>query len=79
VRGTAARQALGRVGTPEFQAADLGLLQQQLQVDGVSAEVEQMISDNVEVALSALEDPSLDPAGVAELTRMAQQIAWRDQ
>lgn len=79
LHGPAARLALGRVGTPEFDAGDLCLLQQQLQVDGVSAEVEQMIGNNVEVALSALEDASLDPAGVAELTRMAQQIAWRDQ
>ena len=75
----AARSALGRVGTPEFGDEDLRLLQHQLRVDGISGEVEQMIGDNVELALSALEDPSLDPAGVAELTRMAQQIAWRDQ
>lgn len=79
LRGPAARLALGRVGTPEFDDDDLCLLQHQLRVDGVSAEVEQMISDDVEDALSALEDTSLDPAGVAELTRMAQQIAWRDQ
>jgi geranylgeranyl diphosphate synthase type I len=77
--GPAARQALGRVGTDEFGDEDLVLLQHQLRADGVSAEVERMISDNVELALSALDDPSLDPAGVAELTRMAQQIAWRDQ
>ena len=79
LRGPAARLALGRVGTAEFGDDDLTLLQHQLRVDGVSAEVEQMISANVEAALSALEDGSLDPAGVAELTRMAQQIAWRDQ
>lgn len=77
--GPSARAALHRVGTPEFDDEDLCLLQHQLRVDGVSAEVERMIGDNVEQALSALEDPSLDPAGVAELTRMAQQIAWRDQ
>lgn len=79
LRGAAARLALSRVGTAEFDDDDLSLLQHQLHVDGVSAEVEQMISEDVEVALSALEDPSLDAAGVAELTRMAQQIAWRDQ
>ena len=79
LRGTAARGALGRIGTAEFDGADLDVLQQQLETDGVAAEVEQMISDNVQVALSALEEAPLDPAGVAELTRMAQQIAWRDQ
>ncbi len=79
LRGPTARLALGRVGTAEFGDDDLRLLQHQLRVDGVSEEVEQMISEDVEVALSALEEASLDPAGVAELTRMAQQIAWRDQ
>jgi geranylgeranyl diphosphate synthase type I len=79
LRGRAPRLALGRVGTAEFDEGDLALLQHQLQVDGISAEVEEMIGESVEHALSALEDASLDPAGVAELTRMAQQIAWRDQ
>jgi geranylgeranyl diphosphate synthase type I len=79
LRGAAARLALNRVGSSEFDDADLGLLQHRLRADGVFAQVEQMISDNVAAALSALGDPSLDPAGVVELTRMAQQIAWRDQ
>ena len=45
---------------------------------GVVAEVEELIADHVSSALSALDEPALDPEGVQELTRMAYQIAWRD-
>ena len=78
LRGRAARLALGRVGTPEFDEQDLALLQHHLETDGVSAAVEQMISDQVDSALHALDESALDAEGVAELSRMAHSIAWRD-
>ncbi len=79
LRGPAARSALERVGSPAFGADDLALLQHHLEVDGVADAVERMISRQVETALTALEEGQLDPDGVAELSRMAHQIAWRDQ
>ncbi len=79
LRSRSARAALHRAGSPEFSGADLALLLDQLEADGIGDEVERMIVDHVETALSALEGPSLDPEGVAQLSRMAHQIAWRDR
>ncbi len=79
LRTPAGRRALSLVGTSDFTTADLDLLLEQLRADGVDTAVETMISGHVERALSALDERELDPAGVAQLTRMAHQIAWRDR
>ena len=54
-------------------------MQDELAAAGVVGEVEELIADHVQSALSALDEPALDPVGVPELTRMAYQIAWRDR
>jgi geranylgeranyl diphosphate synthase type I len=81
LRSGPGRLALSRVGTPDFTSADRALLMEQLRARGVEAAVETMISEHVETALGALTDSAteLDPAGVAHLTRMANEIAWRDK
>jgi len=75
----AARAAWSRAGTKDFGRFDLSVLQQELESSGVVSAVEQMISNHVQDALSALEDRALDPAGAAALARMANQIAWREK
>lgn len=79
VASTSARAALGRAGSPAFSAADLAMLLEQFEQDGIREAVEEMIVELVEAAVSALSGPALDPDGVAQLTRMAHQIAWRDR
>jgi geranylgeranyl diphosphate synthase type I len=79
LRHPVARQALDRAGTPELTAADVTLLQRELQRDGVVAAVEDLIAGHVAAALEALHGAALDPDGVTELTQMAHQIAWRDR
>jgi geranylgeranyl diphosphate synthase type I len=74
-----AREMLGRVGTPELIESEVTLLQDELRACGVLAEVEAMIAAHVDRAVAALDERALDPEGVAELTRMAAQIAWRDR
>jgi geranylgeranyl diphosphate synthase type I len=44
---------------------------------GVVDAVETMISAHLDTALSALDDDVLHPEGIAGLTQMAHQIAWR--
>ena len=73
-----ARAVLSRIGSPELLPDDVVLLQDEMAAAGVVAEVEELIADHVSSALSALDEPALDPEGVQELTRMAYQIAWRD-
>lgn len=75
----AARAALHRAGSPAFSGADLQLLLEQLEADGIGQEVERMIEDHVQTALGALEGRWLDPEGVMHLRSMAHQIAWRDR
>lgn len=74
----AARDLLGKVGTPELTAADIARLQESLQECGVVAEVEHRINRHVAEALDALDSSALDPDGVRELTVMAHKIAWRE-
>ncbi len=72
-------QLLARVGTPELSPADVAHLQDALQASGVVDAVEARISGHVHAALAALDHPALIPDGVAGLTQMAHQIAWRDR
>ncbi|MET1007461.1 MAG: polyprenyl synthetase family protein [Propionibacteriaceae bacterium] len=71
------RRVLARVGTPELTPADVALLQDALRDCGVVDAVETMISAHLDTALSALDDDVLHPEGIAGLTQMAHQIAWR--
>ena len=73
-----AREARERVGTVEFGAADVELLQEELRACGVVDKVESMISSHVHAALGALDPRLLDPRGIAGLTQLAHRIAWRD-
>lgn len=72
-----ARQVLDRVGTPQLSSADVTLLQDELRACGVVDAVESMINAHLDTALSALDDDVLHPEGIAGLTQMAHQIAWR--
>jgi geranylgeranyl diphosphate synthase type I len=73
------RQALDRVGSPDLTADDVALLQAELRDCGVVDAVEAMISHHLDTALSALDEELLHPEGVAGLTQMAHQIAWRNR
>ena len=74
-----AREALERVGEPELSPADVTRLQDALKAAGVVDAVESRISAHVQDAIQALDQPGIDPRGVAGLTRMAHRIAWRDR
>ena len=74
-----ARELLSWVGTPRLGADEVAVLQEELQSCGVVAEVEELISRHVAVALAALDDRALDPDGVEQLSSIAYQIAWRDR
>lgn len=71
------RPVLDRAGTPELTEDDVALLQVALADCGVVDAVEAMIADHLHTALSALDDTVLHPEGIAGLTQMAHQIAWR--
>ena len=73
-----AREARERVGTIEFSAADVELLQEELRACGVVEKVESMISSHVHAALGALDPRLLDARGIVGLTQLANRIAWRD-
>lgn len=75
----AAREVLGRVGTPELSPADVTHLQDTLNAAGVVDAVESRISTHVHNAINTLDHPGIDPQGVAGLTQMAHRIAWRDR
>lgn len=75
--GGAVRAVLDRVGTAALTADDVRVLQDALAERGVVRAVEAMISAHLDTALAALESDALDPEGVAGLTQMAHQIAWR--
>ena len=79
LRSSAAQRALRRAGSADFSPADLDLLRQQLEAEGIAAAVEQLIAGHVGTALAALNSSTLHPDGIAQLTRMAHQIAWRDR
>jgi geranylgeranyl diphosphate synthase type I len=71
------RSVLERVGTPELSGDDVAVLQSALEDCGVVDAVEDMINTHLHTALSALDDDVLHPEGIAGLTQMAHQIAWR--
>ncbi|HYP45573.1 MAG TPA: polyprenyl synthetase family protein [Propionibacteriaceae bacterium] len=73
------RPVLDRAGTPELTADDIAFLQVALADSGVVDAVETMISNHLHTALSALDDSVLHPEGIAGLTQMAHQIAWRNR
>jgi geranylgeranyl diphosphate synthase type I len=73
----AGRLVLERVGTPDLSAEDVALLQTALAERGVVDAVEAMILQHLDTALTALDDHVLHPEGIAGLTQMAHQIAWR--
>ena len=79
LRSPSAKLALQRAGSAEFSTADLTLLREQLASEGIVDTVEALIAGHVATALTALDTPLLHPDGVAQLTRMAHQIAWRDK
>lgn len=77
--GGGVRAVLARVGTPELSADDVALLQTALAECGVVEAVEALIADHLHNALAALDEDVLHPEGIAGLTQMAHQIAWRNR
>lgn len=75
----AARAVLQRVGTLALSPTDVVVLQDALRVGGVVDTVEARIRAHVQAAVAALETEQLDPRGVAGLTDLAHQIAWRER
>ena len=75
----AARSTLERVGSPDLTPADVQTLQLELENAGVVDMVEEMISDHLGNALTALDGNVLAREGIAGLTQLAHQIAWRDR
>jgi geranylgeranyl diphosphate synthase type I len=74
-----ARPVLDRVGSPDLTPQDVAVLQSALRDCGVVEVVEAMVSDHLNGALDALDADVLHPAGIAGLTQLAHQIAWRDR
>ncbi|MBA3528853.1 MAG: polyprenyl synthetase family protein [Propionibacteriaceae bacterium] len=75
----ATRMLLDRVGTSELTSGDVAVLQHELKECGVVDAVESTISTHLARALSALDAGLLRPEGIAGLTQMAHQIAWRNR
>lgn len=77
------RQLLERTGTfglgRRLGPDDVAILLDELEGAGVVDSVEAMIAGHLDVALDALDDPQFDADGVAGLTQLAHQIAWRDR
>lgn len=77
------RQLLERTGTFGLGRGlgpdDVAILLDELEGAGVVDSVEAMIAGHLDVALDALDDPQFDADGVAGLTQLAHQIAWRDR
>ncbi len=73
------RVLLDLIGSPRLSVEHVTVLQQTIAASGVLDEVESMIKTELEAALTALDGDLLDPAGVAGLTELARQIAWRDR
>jgi geranylgeranyl diphosphate synthase type I len=74
-----ARPLLDRVGSPDLTSEDVRVLQSALRDCGVVEAVETLISSHLHTALSALDVDVLNPEGIAGLTQMAHQIAWRNR
>lgn len=72
------RELLARVGTPRFGRDDVDLLADEMRDAGVAAEVERLITESVDEALSCLDAAALDPTGVAGLRDAARAVAWRN-
>jgi geranylgeranyl diphosphate synthase type I len=72
-----ARSTLARVGSPRLTPDDVAELQTVLRDCGVVDAVETMISNHLQTALAALDPEVLHVEGIAGLTQMAHQIAWR--
>jgi geranylgeranyl diphosphate synthase type I len=74
-----ARALMDRVGSPDLSPRDVFELQEALRDCGVVDAVEGMISTHLDTALGALDAAVLHPDGIAGLTQMAHQIAWRNR
>jgi len=79
LQSSAAQRALRLAGSADFSPADLDLLRLQLEAEGITTAVEHLIARQVSTALAALNNSTLHPDGIAQLTLMAHQIAWRDR
>lgn len=77
VRSPAIRAALDRVGTAAFTDTDLAMLLAEFDGNGTRAAVETMIDDAVARARDAVDGDLIEPDAAAQLTALAQSIAWR--
>ncbi|MGI8456970.1 MAG: polyprenyl synthetase family protein [Propionibacteriaceae bacterium] len=73
------RVLLDLIGSPDLTQGHVAVLQHSIAESGVLDAVESMITAELDAALAVLDDRLLDPAGVAGLTDLAHQIAWRNR
>lgn len=68
---------LALAGTPEMTGKAVTQLQEALVRTGVLADVETLIEDSIDAALSALDTARIPSEAIQGLTAIAHQIAWR--
>jgi geranylgeranyl diphosphate synthase, type I len=71
------RRALERAGRGRVSADDVAELQAELVRSDVIGDVEVMISDAVEAAYIALQDPAIGRTAAVGLEALARRVAWR--
>lgn len=70
-------ELLTRLGSAGFGAEDVAQLAAAMRTAGVDAELERLIAVEHDQAVAVLDDPALDPAGIAGLRHAAGAVAWR--
>ncbi len=73
------RVLLDLIGSPDLTQNHVAVLQHSIAESGVLDAVESMITAELDAALAVLDDGLLEPVGVAGLTDLAHQIAWRNR
>lgn len=74
-----ARRLFDRVGTDRLTGDDVRSLQQAIVDCGVRDEVETMITDQVDLALAAVDALDAPDDATAALIRLAHDVAWRER
>jgi geranylgeranyl diphosphate synthase type I len=73
----AAAAALRKAGSPAMTSQDVAVLQDAMLNAGVRTEMETLIAGHVDAAFGCLNGGALHPAGVAGLTALTKELAWR--
>lgn len=72
------RRLLARAGADDLRPAELQRLRSEMAACGVREQAEDLIRGEIEAACHALDPRWLSSAGIAGLTRLAEQVAWRE-